>query len=349
MKSFKSCLWFFYYISWLYRYLMLILGRNALKDIKIISIEFASVCNLRCKFCFLEKRNRPKHLDINIYEKLLKEICESPKFNIKVMEWPISGEFFMHPDYKKIIEITRRYMEQYSNFRPHIILNENMVLMDEEKSDFILKSGVIKQIICSIDGHNAETFEDMRPPAKFDIVLRNFRILVRKNKEISHPVFIQVHNGRDEQSAGKELSEEMKEIFKMADYVSFWKPQDWNESFNKKSQRFCPAKGFCSFVFNNVTLTSSGKISRCCMDLKGSTEYADFSKDSLENIWHSRIRRQFLTLMLKNRRNLLKGCSTCSVTYTNNDNRYTNIFRTLKYKLYPLILGKEYYLKQVLQ
>jgi len=144
MKPFKNCLWFLHYISWLYRYLKFILRSDALKDIKIISVEFASVCNLHCKHCFLEKHDRPKYLDVNIYEKLIKEICENPKFNIKVMEWPISGEFFLHPDYKKVIEITRRYMEQYSNFCPFIILNDNLVVMNEEKIDLTLKSGVVK-------------------------------------------------------------------------------------------------------------------------------------------------------------------------------------------------------------
>ncbi len=343
-KTARGILYVFHYISWLFRYLKLKLRFNALKDIKIISVEFSSICNLRCKYCFIEELDRSKFLDIALYEKLIKEICENPRYRINVMEWPISGEFFVYPKYKEVIEITHRYMDKYPHFRPHIILNSNLVLMNEEKMDLILNSGVIRQIICSIDGHNAQTFEDMRPPAKFATLLKNMRLLVEKNKELKNPLFIQINNGRDEHSAGKEYSEEMKEILKMGNSVTQWQPQFWNESFNKSTKHYSPAKGFCSFVFNNVTLSSSGQIAKCCMDLKGSTAYADLAQNTLEEIWHSHARRQFLTFMFKNKRHAMKGCNTCSITFTNNDNRHTNALRASKRKFLVLWKGKDYFL-----
>src|SRR3989338_4530890 len=318
------------YPAWLYKYARLCMGLNTLKDIEILSIEFSSVCNLRCKYCFIDQLDRERFLDIAVYEKLIREIASNPKYKLKVMEWPISGEFLVYPKYKEAIEITRRYMQQYPNFRPHVILNENLALLNEEKIELLLTSGVLKQIICSVDGHDAATFEDMRPPAKFDRVLSNMRLLVRRNQELGSPVFIQVNNGRDDRSDGKPLSPEMREIFNMGDSVTFWRPKYWNDSFNKKDKKFYPAKGFCSFVFNNVTLASSGKISKCCMDLRGATVYADLNTHTLEEIWNSQMRRQFLDLMFANKRKDIKGCSTCSITQTNNDNRYTNWARTVR-------------------
>lgn len=315
-------MWLVHYPVWLYKYIRLCMGLNTLKDIEILSIEFSSVCNLRCKYCFLDQLDRECFLDIAVYEKLVGEIASNPQYRLKVMEWPISGEFFVYPKYKEVIEITRRYMQQYPHFRPHIILNENLALLNEEKIELLLTSGVLKQIICSIDGHDAATFEDMRPPAKFERVLANMRLLHQRNAALGHPVFIQVNNGRDERSEGKPLSPQMREIFNMADSVTFWRPKYWNDSFNKKDKKFYPAKGFCSFVFNNVTLASSGKISKCCMDLRGATVYCDLRTHTLEEIWTSNLRRQFLDLMFRNKRGQIKGCDTCSITYTNNDNRY---------------------------
>lgn len=345
LKIFKTILYVFNYPLWVSKYLELILGFNTLKDIKILSIEFSSICNLVCKYCFLEQKERARFLDINIYEKLIKEVAENPRYKVKVMEWPISGEFFVYKEWGKVVDITKKYMDANSHFRPHVILNENLMLFDEEKINYILQSGVVKQIICSVDGHDAKTFEDMRPPAQWEKFLKNFRYLVRKNHELGHPVFLQINNGRDENSFHQELSEEMKEVFKGGDSVTLWNPQYWNESFNKKDKKFYPAKGFCIFVFNNVTLSSSGQIAKCCMDLKGSTVYADLAKHSLEEIWHSHVRRQFLNLMFKNQRRKIKGCDTCAITRVNNDNRYTNIIRTLKRKVLPMLWGKDYYLK----
>ncbi len=332
MKLLGKCLWLFSYSQWIYHYLRLTLGVNVLKRIKILSIEFSSVCNLKCKYCFLDRKSRDKFLDLKFYEKLLKEVCENQKYNINVLEWPISGEFLVYPYYKEVIDLTKKYMDDYSSFNPHIILNDNMMLMDEEKIDFILSKGIIKQIICSIDGHNRDSFEVMRPPAKFDTVLKNFRLLVEKNNKLGHTAFIQVNNGRDESSQGKEFSNEFKEMFSLADSVTFWYPQYWNESFNKSQKKFHPSKGFCQFVFNSVTLNSSGYIAKCCMDLSGATQYGDLSKNSLEEIWYSKERKLFLKQMFFNKRASLNGCRNCSISYVNNDNRCNNLFRTLKRK-----------------
>ncbi len=322
--------WLLNYPIWVGKYLRLKLGFNVLRDIKILSIEFSSVCNLRCKYCFIEQNDRARFLDINIYEKLIKEVAENPQYKIRTMEWPISGEFFVYKNFKEVVEITKRYWEANAHFRPHIILNENLMLFDEEKIDLVLNSGIVRQIICSIDGHDPQSFEDMRPPAKFDKVLKNYRMLVQKNKELGHPVFIKINNGRDEQSVAKKLSREMRGIFGAADDIAFWHPKFWNESFNKKGKKFYPAKGFCTFVFNNVTLSASGFISKCCMDLKGATVYADLAKYSLEEIWHSNVRKQFMDMMFRNRRSALNGCKTCSITSTNNDNHFNNWARVLK-------------------
>lgn len=335
-KTVKNILYALNYVSWLYRYLKLRLGFSGLRDIKIVSIEFASICNLRCRYCFLEQKDRARFLDIEIYEKLIKEIAENLKYKIRAMEWPIGGEFFVYPQYRQVVEITKKYWDANPHFRPRIILNENLMLLDEEKIDLILNSGIVSQIICSIDGHDAETFEGMRPPAKFDKLKENFNILIRKNEELENPVFIQINNGRDEGSMGEPLSQEMADIFEQGNDVTFWQPKSWNESFNEGAKQFNPAKGFCTFVFNNVTLSSSGHILKCCMDLKGSTMYADFSKNTLEEIWHTTARKQFLGLMLKNRRKLIQGCNTCSITSTNNDNRSNSITRSFKRIVLPV-------------
>lgn len=85
----KSILRLVHYVFWLFQYTRMKLRGNGSKDIKILSIEFASVCNLRCTYCFLEQNDRDRFLDINIYEKLIKEVAQSPKYHIRTMEWSI--------------------------------------------------------------------------------------------------------------------------------------------------------------------------------------------------------------------------------------------------------------------
>jgi len=297
------------------KYKAIISYQASLRDIQVVSIEFCSICNLSCRYCFLDKKNRPAFLDIGIYKKLLDEICLNRQYHIKIMEWPISGCFFMHPGYKEIIVMTKEYKEKYPDFRPWIILNDNMMLFNEDNVEFVLKQGVVNQIICSIDGVGKGTFEYMRPNADFDTVLKNTDYLLRKNSEYGKKIVIQINNGRDEKSVGRKLDLRLKEIFNRADLVTNWEPVNWNVSFHKDQAGYTPYPFFCSFVFESVSLSASGAIIKCCMDLKEATSYGDFSKNTLESIWFSDQRQDFLRAMHEGKRHLIPGCDTCSINY----------------------------------
>ncbi|MBF0485476.1 MAG: SPASM domain-containing protein [Candidatus Omnitrophica bacterium] len=292
-------------------------GKISLRDIQCVSIEFCSVCNLRCRYCHLKQGDRSAYLSLNLYEKLLFELCGNKQYRQDIiMEWPISGCFFLHPQYKEIVRLTAGFKRRYPAFSPWVILNDNMMLFDEEKVDFILGQGVVKKIFCSIDGVNKESFEYMRPGAKFETVIKNTRYLLKKNKAAGHKVIIQVHNGNDDVSKKQCQDACYDEIFKEAHKVSQWEPRDWNDSFHTKSGAFSPRAGFCSFVFDSVTLSSSGAVIKCCNDLKEQTKYGDFSKDTLESIWRSQKRRDFLELMSKGERRKIPGCHNCSIGFS---------------------------------
>lgn len=304
------------------RYHILVKKGGSVRDIQVVSLEFSSICNLKCRYCFLEQKERPHFLDLEIYEKMLREICENKNYNIKIMEWPISGCFFLHPDYKEIIEITREHKEKYSNFTPWIILNDNMMLLDEEKIDFIVKNKVINQIICSIDGVDKESFEYMRPGGDFEKVLKNTAYLLQKNREHGSRITIQINNGIDESCNNRKIDSKLKDLFNQAEHITRWEPLDWNESFHTGRPIYKPRKHFCSFVFESVSLSTSGSVIKCCMDLQELTKYGDFTMNSLEDIWFSEARKAFLRLMYKGKRHLLPGCSKCSIGYVR-QNKYS--------------------------
>lgn len=297
------------------KYKRIVTDQSSLSNIEVISIEFCSVCNLKCKYCFLTKGNRPEFLSLDLYRKLLLELCENKEYSIKIIEWPISGCFFLHPKFDEVVKITREFEEKYPDFKPWIILNDNMMLFDKDKVDFILEQGVVNQIICSIDGVDKETFEYMRPQAEFEKVLKNTGYLLSKNNECGNKVVIQVNNGRDEKCSGRKLDLRLKKIFSQVDLVTNWEPLDWNASFHKEQSRHTPYPFFCSFVFESVSLSTSGAITKCCMDLKEATKYGDFSKNTLESIWFSDQRRAFLRVMREGKRQLIPGCNSCSINY----------------------------------
>jgi radical SAM protein with 4Fe4S-binding SPASM domain len=305
-----------------YRYWKLVRGARCLSDLKIVSIEFCSVCNLACRYCDLQKLDRPPFLDLGIFRKLIDEISDTTKYGIEIMEWPISGEFLLHPEHEAVVRYTREAMDRNPRFRPWVILNDNMMLLDEAKARFLLEAGVLSQIICSIDGRDKASFEYMRKRGKYEIVMANTERLVDMNIRAGHPLVIQINNGCDATCKDTPRDPRLQRLFGRVDHVRYWEPVDFNESFHGEQPDFKPARGFCTFVFNSVTLSSSGQILKCCMDLQERTKYGDFTRESLDAIWHGAMRKELLGHMYRNRRDQVSGCANCAIGMTDNNNKY---------------------------
>jgi radical SAM protein with 4Fe4S-binding SPASM domain len=311
-----------FHASNIIKYRQVVKGRSSIEMIRNISIEFCELCNLRCKYCNIVKTDRARFLDINLYEKLLKELCENPQYRIRSFEWPIGGEFVLHPKAREIVSMTRQYMNRFPQFRPWIILNTNLMLMKSEIVDFILSSGVINQMIMSIDGRNKESFEDMRRPAKYETVIEHAKYIIDKNEQLGHPVVLEINNGTDESCSEIAMDPELTKLINRVDHLRTWQAKHFNESFPVKDKPVVPARGFCAFVFANVTISSGGAVIKCCMDLGECTKYGDLNRNSLEQIWNSAQRKYELSLMRQGKREMLPGCRTCSITYSDIDNTY---------------------------
>ncbi len=299
-------------------------GKADTREIQVLSIEFASVCNLRCAYCFLHRENgRPHYLDPALYAKLIDEIAGNPEFDIKTMEWPISGEFFMNKYWRSFIEITRRAMDQHPSFRPWVVLNDNMMLFTPDKIEAVLDSGVVHQVICSLDGRDKDSAERMRPGAVYETLLAHIHALVDANQARGGPLVIEINNGVDSLCAQRPLDPAMRAVFERVDRVRPWSPVNWNDSFKLSRDSRAEAKsGFCQFVTNSVSLSTSGRIIKCCMDLQESTAYGDLRTHSLAEIWRGPGRQEFMERMSQDRRCDVTGCAGCSIGYTDNNNAF---------------------------
>lgn len=301
-------------------------GRADLKEIEVLSIEFASVCNLDCAYCFLDRKNgRPHYLDPAIYRKLITEIAGNPAYSVRTMEWPISGDFFMNKRWREFLDITRRAMDEHPNFRPWVVLNDNMMLFTPDRIEAVLDSGVVHQIICSLDGRDRESAERMRPGARYETLLAHIHALVDASHARGNKVVIEINNGTDALCRHVPIDPIMQAVFDRVDRVRSWTPVKWNDSFTINDDSdggAVPKPGYCQFVTNAVGLSTSGKLIKCCMDLQESTAYADFTASTLEQLWRGPERLAFMEKMGQGKRCELPGCATCSIGHTDNDNAF---------------------------
>lgn len=136
----------------------------------LFSIEVTNKCNAACIMCPRESLTRPKGIMSNdIFKKIIDQIADNGG---EAIAFTGLGE----PLIDKDLETKIKYSKQ-RNIRS-VQLFTNAALLDEERAEKIIKSG-LDNIIISIDGADAETYEKIRLNLSFKTVEKNIKNLIR--------------------------------------------------------------------------------------------------------------------------------------------------------------------------
>ncbi len=138
---------------------------------RTIELPVAGNCNLRCEMCSLS-HGAPTYAfwttkDIEPFDKLFKYASLINPTGV--------GEPLMGRDFFPMIETFKRHGS-------HVGFFTNGTLLNEKKADRLIELGV-DYVNVSIDGATAETFEQIRKPAKFEVVVGNVRRLIARRRE----------------------------------------------------------------------------------------------------------------------------------------------------------------------
>ncbi len=143
-----------------------------------LQIENGNICNLRCTMCALNMMKRKKGmLTLDKY----KEIFNT----IKPAYVNLTGysEMILNSDIFEII----KYSKTKGAFTK---IDSNATLTTEERAKKIVESG-LDLISISVDGATKETYEKIRIPAKFEVVINNLKGLVKTRNEMDSK--LQIH------------------------------------------------------------------------------------------------------------------------------------------------------------
>jgi sulfatase maturation enzyme AslB (radical SAM superfamily) len=293
----------------LYRLARVFAGRE--KHLFQVNIELASRCNLRCRYCALDPTRKEMLLDPLLFEKLCSNL-RTGGYKVNQFVLSHSGEALQHPYFFLFLKTIKDY--HAAGGSGTVYLDTNLMLLDKHNADLITKSGAIDVVVCSIDGYDRESFEHLRPPAKFDTVMENLNYLF----ELENRPDIHINNG-NETFILHEYSNEFKYLIARAEKMVCYEFHDWGGQIHPTPlmQRlygpsFNPPKGLCKFAFRNVVLLSDGTIGKCCRDLNGLTTYGDLKTNSLKEILNSRRRKFDLLKMYLQQRGRVAGCNNCT-------------------------------------
>jgi radical SAM protein with 4Fe4S-binding SPASM domain len=264
-------------------------------------LEPTSRCNLRCRMCWHEYQEIPKH-DINLEFalKVIHEFAHKGGYSIK---FSFRGEPLLYRDLHLLIRMAKK-----KNIIETLVNTNGMLLTAKRARELI--NAKLDRLIFSIDSCNEFTYSVIRRHGDFNKVLSNL-LYFKEQKEDRKPILV-VH--------GVKQSANQKEI-ESGEFLDYWSPiadlvtithacHDYSieESLNEEFPSF-----FCNEPFRSLTVRADGLVQYCCNRDDQDLIVGDARTHSIEDIWKNEKMNEIREKMSKGNAHLIPGCNKCYV------------------------------------
>lgn len=265
-----------------------------------MTIEPASVCNLKCPLCpsgLNRTVRKPAWLEFSVFKSLIDELGHN-LIMLQLWEW---GEPFLNPDFCKMIS--------YAKTRGIItITSTNGHCFQSDQSAQALVTSGLDCLICAVDGTTQEAYEKYRVGGKLDQVIDGLARLVAAKKAngakgpiINLRMVVNAYNERqtdDFKALGKDLGVDVVSfktlnpgMCEVEDDFSFLPD---NRHLRRDVDKHGMADYKCTKPWCTPTLFSDGSILLCAMDVYGTQSLGKLSPGtSFKKIWNSKGARDF--------------------------------------------------------
>jgi len=239
-------------------------------------IEVNTSCNLNCPMCNTSLSNRSNNkMDLKLFEEL---VLLKKSRNIRKTVIHTIGEPLMNNHLEDYLEILKKHGLK-------LILITNGQLIDQRFGILKKYLSTLSYIGISIDGAHKNTYEILRPPGKFETLLKNLEKLqeLKIEKRIYSTVSAQVKN---ELAYHLDFYRQFVPIENISLYLLTSHSPD-NEFFDNNSllSRHNHSLVPCPAVFNgHICFLSNGKISACERDYSGELIIGDARQDDIEEV-----------------------------------------------------------------
>jgi organic radical activating enzyme len=265
-------------------------------DLSISEIEINKNCNLNCIMCNTALSQRAqKNMDFALFEKVLQHINDLGQ---KTISLHTIGEPLMNP-----------YLEEYFGMiRAHglkVFLSTNCLLLERRMKTLVAHADIIQTLRLSIDGATKETYEKIRRPAKFEVLLKNLDYLKSVTDELDCFREIRI-NSIVSKDVQHELGFHIKFYSKYVDIrnielslVSGLSPDNsyfLNESILKN--HIVPWHPCDQLFGSTMHVLNDGRTTACCRDYNGDLVYGSIRdgdpKELINNDAVLELRKQHL-------------------------------------------------------
>ena len=254
---------------------------------KVVLIDTISYCNLRCSMCVHSEMTRKKGImSWNIFKKIIDEIAETDK-NIRV--WMVFfGEALILKRKKPTIFEMITYAK--SKGLTDVVLNSNGNLLDNEAARGLIESG-LDAIYIGIDAFKPETYAKVRVGGNYKKTVGNVINLINLKKQMNseHPV---VHAQFVEMDINKDEKEDFIEFWKAYGAIAKIRPKvSWAGKIAAPNLILGNEDRWpCYWAMQTMSITDTGKVVTCAVDLDAKFVAGDISTHSLKEVWNGRLK-----------------------------------------------------------
>jgi radical SAM protein with 4Fe4S-binding SPASM domain len=255
---------------------------------KVVLLDSVSYCNLRCSMCVHDEMTRTKGtMSWELFTKIIDEIAVEDQ-NIRV--WLV---FFGEALILKKTKPTIFDMITYAKNKglTDVVLNSNANLMDEDSAICLIKSG-LDAIYFGVDAFTPETYVKLRVGGNYRKVINNIRNLIELKKKIKAEdpeIFVQ-------------FVEMDVNIHEKEDFINFWEKQgvtvkirpkvSWGGLIDAPNLTLSNQNRWpCYWAMQTMSITDTGKVVKCAVDLDARYVAGDVNTQSLKEIWNNKLKK----------------------------------------------------------
>lgn len=278
---------------------------------KYFEVETVNACNARCTMCTIDDWESGGSLvmSMELIDKLAKEIAPHADW-VEQICLNRDGEPTLD---KQLPERVRRLKQAGAR---KVTFATNGQLLTEPLVVELCEAG-LDDIMVSIDGSTNETFERIRVRLDFDVVVANTLRLIELRNQLRPDMTVRVravvlpenqHEIREIICYWKDKLSERDNVYAMP--MHSWGNQHFQETEDKI--RYYADKP-CVSPFSTMVLDVAGRVPLCGCDYNAKLLLGDFSRNTIEQIWHDEPYTHARKLHATGKRNDIELCRGCDV------------------------------------
>jgi radical SAM protein with 4Fe4S-binding SPASM domain len=275
---------------------------------KVVLIDTISYCNLKCSMCVHKDMKRKKGtMPWDLFTRIIDEIADVDK---RVRVWMVFfGEALLLKRRKPSIFDMISYAKRKG--LTDVVLNSNANLLDERAARGLIEAG-LDAIYIGLDAFTPETYAQVRVGGNYEQTVCNVVHLIKMKQALnaSNPeVFVQF--------VEMDVNQQEKEGF-----IKFWLAQGAQVKIRPKvswaGSIAAPDlvlgnddRWPCYWAMQTMSITDTGKVVTCAVDLDARHIVGDATQSSLKEIWNGGLKTLRLLHIEKKYEELPENCRHC--------------------------------------